>query len=61
MSTPAYEDLGLGLDVEWEGLSDDVDWRDLGDADNFDDDEDAPASQDVIDLLGFDPDDEGWE
>lgn len=50
---------GLDHDAAWAGV-DPADWRDLpepSDAD-LDDDEDEPIGDDVLDLLGFDPDEE---
>jgi hypothetical protein len=39
-----------------------IDWREeLKDEVDPDDDEERPATQDVIDILGFDPDEESWD
>lgn len=52
---------GLPVDAEWDGV-DSKDWRDLPDADGeLENDEDAPAPEYVVEVLGFDPDDEDWE
>ena len=53
--TPIYD---TQADAEW-GV-DPVDWRKLPPGEPTDDDEDVPASQALIDVLGFDPDEEDW-
>jgi hypothetical protein len=52
VSEPVYD---TRADVEWDGV-DPADWRDLPDDGDEDDDEDLPAEQWLIDVLGFDPD-----
>jgi hypothetical protein len=41
-------------------LNDPIDWRKYPDT-SPDDDTDVPASEELIQLLGFDPDLESWE
>jgi hypothetical protein len=41
-------------------LNDPIDWRKFPDT-SPDDDTDVPASDELIQLLGFDPDQESWE
>lgn len=57
---PVYD---IEADVGWPEAIEDADWRDLPDLDDDDleNDEDEPASEHVIDLLGFDPDEEEWD
>lgn len=57
---PAYD---LPIDVGWPEELESKDWRELPDLDDdeYENDEDSPTPQHVIDILGFDPDelDEG--
>ena len=52
---PIYD---LPAEASWEGGIDPRDWRNLPEpeGDEYDDDEDMPAPQWLIDVLGFDPD-----
>lgn len=55
MSHQVYD---LDASVEWDGL-DPTDWRDFSeDDDEDDDDEETPTPWEVLDVLGFDPDEE---
>jgi len=55
----AYPVDGLPIDATWRGY-DPLDWRNHPEPDGMDedDDEDKPVSPDVLELLGFDPDEE---
>ena len=53
------------VEPTWVEGVDPADWRNLPDEDGDDDaldrDESLPTPQYVIDVLGFDPDDEDWD
>lgn len=53
------------VEPTWVEGVDPTDWRNLPDEDGDDDaldrDESLPTPQYVIDVLGFDPDDEDWD
>lgn len=54
---------GLPLDISFLDANPE-NWREMEDPDpddDFEDDEDHPTPQDILSVLGFDPDDEKWE